>query len=187
MRIKYGILFLSIISPPEGYGHSWKQQQELQGSLGKSKPIKPQSTPLQELCPNFQRKRWFLLQQQQSPGTQPAAKSKIPEPTMPSLPPYQLSACQRICLPQKGKRYGTCTCPSSQCPEIQTESWTHGLHRRVPPSYRLLLTKWKTWNCLFFSLALLFLLIETTSYHRRQNAQYLLSQTTLQVGYQYMS
>lgn len=108
MRIKYVILFLSIISSPEGYSHSLKQQ-GLHWSLRKSKTIKPQSIPLRQLCPNFQRKQWFLLQQQQSPESQLAAKDKIPKPTMPSLPPYQFPACEHISvgkyLLRKGKRW----------------------------------------------------------------------------------
>lgn len=108
MRIKYVILFHSIISPPEGQSHSLKQQ-GLHWSLRKSKTIKPQSIPLQQLCPKFQRKQWFLLQQQQSPENQLAAKNKIPKPTMPSLPPYQFPACEHISvgkyLLQKGKRW----------------------------------------------------------------------------------
>lgn len=118
MRIKCVILFPSIISLLEGYGHSQKQK-GLQWSLRKRRTIRTQFVLPQQLCPNFQRKQCLLLQQ---PSPEIPAKSRIPEPVRVFSPPLP-APCAQVCLSgkilatQRDGMNGTYNYPRNQCPE----------------------------------------------------------------------
>lgn len=193
MRTNYVILFLSIISLLEGYGHSQKQQ-GLHWSWRKSKTIKPQSIPFQQLCPNFQRKQCFLLQQQ-SPEIHPASRSWIPEPIHTSLPPSQFPARKHVSvgkylLWRKKRRMGDIIAQAVSAQRLNRvldSGYGYCHHIKVAQSYRLPLTEGKIWNYLFCRLALLFLLREITSHHRGQKCLIFTIPSCLTTRTSYMS
>lgn len=194
MRIKYVISSLSIISPPDGCGHSQKQQ-GLPWSLRTSQTISPQFISLQLLCLNFWREQCCLWQQQHSPGMQAAAKSQTPE-SLPALSP-SFTNSPHAHLAQWGN-----TCYKK---EAANDTYSCPSHQSQRPKQNLIVKIWqkpprKSWaktqasphrgkarNSLLLILAFLScwwrfpLMIET------ENASYLLSQSVLQLRRQCMS